>query len=59
MFSSFCLFISVASVMGGRIGSNRFTGGGGKGAGCVFILLMILEAAESNKKDISYTRAKK
>jgi len=33
--------------MGGRIGSNRFTGGGGKGAGCVFILLMILEAAVS------------
>ena len=36
----------VASVMGGRMGSNLFTGGGGKGAGCVRILLIILEAAE-------------
>ena len=31
--------------MGGRMGSNLFTGGGGRGAGCVFILLIILEAA--------------
>jgi len=27
------------------MGSNLFTGGGCRGAGCVFILLMILEAA--------------
>ena len=45
MLSNFCLFIKVASVMGGRMGSNLLTEGGGKGAGCVFILLMILEAA--------------
>ena len=46
MFSSLCLFISDASVVGGRMGSNLFTGGGGRGAACVFILLMILEAAK-------------
>ena len=45
MLSNFCLFIRVASVMGGRMGSNLLTEGGGKGAGCVFILLIILEAA--------------
>lgn len=45
ILSNFCLFIKVASVMGGRMGSNLLTEGGGKGAGCVFILLIILEAA--------------
>ena len=35
------------------MGSNLFTGGGGKGAGCVLIRLMILEAAKNENKKVN------